>query len=163
MTPWSPPHSRSRGGIDAVSFGRPGRRKPRRPRSKGSGEANRPACGLPAEFIEAARRELNRQRAFRISQLIQLDVTRPEALVDAVRKEVHAKLSAAALTVLSDIDSALRRIDHGTYGCCQRCGEPMSRRRLTALPMASQCGSCQRIEEMDASEPRDRASTSRPG
>jgi RNA polymerase-binding transcription factor DksA len=108
---------------------------------------------LPAEFVEAARRELSDQRAFRINQLIQLDVTRPEPL-DAVRSEVHAKLRAGATMVLSDIDSALRRIEHGTYGCCERCGEPMSRGRLTALPMASLCGSCHRIEELDRRVPR---------
>jgi DnaK suppressor protein len=151
-TPLSFPHSRSRGGIDAVSLGRPSRRKPRRPRSKGR-EANRPAYALPAEFVEAARRELSEQRAFRINQLIQLDVTRPEAAADTVWKEVHAKLSAGAITVLADIESALRRIEHGTYGCCQRCGEPVSLGRLTALPMAPMCGPCQCIEEVERADP----------
>jgi RNA polymerase-binding transcription factor DksA len=109
---------------------------------------------VPAEFIDAARRELSGQRAFRINQLMQLDVTGPESAADAVRKEVHAKLRAGAITVLADIDSALRRTENGTYGCCRRCGEPMSLRRLSALPMASLCVSCQSAAEMDASEAR---------
>jgi DnaK suppressor protein len=104
---------------------------------------------LPADFVESARRQLSEQRAFRINQLSQLDAIRPEAVADAVRKEVHAKLRAGAMTVLSDTDSALRRIEHGTYGCCQGCGELMSLRRLTALPMAPLCGSCQRADEAE--------------
>ncbi|MFC7359829.1 TraR/DksA family transcriptional regulator [Nocardioides astragali] len=99
---------------------------------------------MPSEFVEAARGELRQQRTFRINQLIQLDATRPVAVAGTVRKEVHAKLNAGAMTVLSDIDSALRRIEHGTYGCCQGCGKPVSLQRLTALPMAPLCGSCQR-------------------
>lgn len=149
MAQWSPPYLRSRGGIDAVSLDQPGRGKPRGQRPRGRGVANGPACALPAEFVEAARRQLKQQRAFRINQLIQLDLTRPEALADAVRKEVHAKLRAGAMVVLSEIDSALRRIEHGTYGRCQRCGDPMSHRRLTTLPRAPLCGSCQRAEEAE--------------
>lgn len=156
VTTCSPPYSRSRGGIAAVSFDPPGRRKPRGQRAKGRGGATSPACELPAEFVEAARRQLGEQRAFRVNQLIQLDLTRPEALADAVATEVHAKLRAGAMAVMSEIDSALRRIEHGTYGRCQRCGDPMSRRRLSALPSASLCGSCQRLEQMDGSEARGR-------
>lgn len=103
---------------------------------------------------------MSEQRAFRINQLIQLDVTRPETAADAVWKEVHTKLSAGAMAVLADIESALRRIEHGSYGRCQRCGERMPLGRLTALPMAPLCGPCQRIEETDASESRHRARTS---
>jgi RNA polymerase-binding transcription factor DksA len=97
---------------------------------------------------------LSEQRVFRINQLIQLEVARPEAAADAVATEVHEKLRAGALAVVSEIDSALRRIRRGTYGRCQRCGDPMSHMRLAAMPSASTCGSCQRLEQMDGSEPR---------
>lgn len=123
------------------------------PVARGRGRANRPACGLPAWIVDAAHRELSEQRAFRINQLSQLAAARPGAVDDPVRNEVHAKLIAGARAVLSDIDCALRRIEQGTYGSCLHCGESLSLGRLTALPMASLCGSCQRIEAMDTSEP----------
>ncbi len=39
--------------------------------------------------------------------------------------------------LISKIDSALRRIDDGTYGFCEETGEPISLRRLDARPIAT--------------------------
>ncbi len=39
--------------------------------------------------------------------------------------------------VISKIDSALRRIDEGTYGYCDETGEPISLKRLDARPIAT--------------------------
>jgi DnaK suppressor protein len=39
--------------------------------------------------------------------------------------------------VVSKIDSALRRIEDGTYGYCEETGEPISLRRLDARPIAT--------------------------
>lgn len=43
---------------------------------------------------------------------------------------------------LKDIDSALKRIEDGTYGICKYCGEPISVKRLQARPVASACVPC---------------------
>jgi DnaK suppressor protein len=40
------------------------------------------------------------------------------------------------------IEHALRRIDEGTYGICQQCGEPIGEARLHALPHATLCIEC---------------------
>lgn len=47
--------------------------------------------------------------------------------------------------VLREVEGALRRIDAGTYGVCQECDEPISRKRLEALPWAKYCVSCQEL------------------
>ena len=39
--------------------------------------------------------------------------------------------------LIAKIDSALRRIDKGTYGYCEDTGEPISLRRLDARPVAT--------------------------
>jgi DnaK suppressor protein len=39
--------------------------------------------------------------------------------------------------LISKIDSALTRIDDGTYGYCEETGEPISLRRLEARPIAT--------------------------
>ena len=44
---------------------------------------------------------------------------------------------------LSRIDQALGRIESGTYGICQRCGQEIPVERLEALPYAPYCISCQ--------------------
>ena len=46
-----------------------------------------------------------------------------------------------------DINSALIRIDKGTYGTCIDCGESIDFDRLTAYPTATRCVHCQDIYE----------------
>jgi len=40
------------------------------------------------------------------------------------------------------IREALERIDGGTYGICEICGEPISEERLKARPVTTQCIEC---------------------
>jgi RNA polymerase-binding transcription factor len=49
--------------------------------------------------------------------------------------------------VVQSIDEALRRIDEGTFGTCARCGKPISKERLEAMPYATKCIDCKRLEE----------------
>lgn len=43
---------------------------------------------------------------------------------------------------LAEVDAALARLDAGTYGVCERCGEPIGEDRLDALPAARTCIGC---------------------
>jgi RNA polymerase-binding protein DksA len=45
------------------------------------------------------------------------------------------------------IEAALRRLDEGKYGICERCGKPIPARRLEALPYVTLCVDCQEIVE----------------
>ncbi len=54
-----------------------------------------------------------------------------------------ATLLAAAEVELGAIDDALRRLDEGTYGRCNRCGADLGDDRLDAEPLAVLCASCQ--------------------
>jgi DnaK suppressor protein len=49
--------------------------------------------------------------------------------------------------LIGQIDNAVRRIDEGSYGTCERCGNPIDAARLKALPHASLCMDCKRREE----------------
>jgi DnaK suppressor protein len=40
---------------------------------------------------------------------------------------------------LKDVDHALARVEKGTYGVCERCGEPIAIERLEAIPAARLC------------------------
>lgn len=48
------------------------------------------------------------------------------------------------------IDAAIQRMSEGTYGICQRCGQPIAEERLEALPFAAYCISCQSFLERQA-------------
>lgn len=43
---------------------------------------------------------------------------------------------------LNRIAAALRKIDEGSYGRCEECGEPIDPRRLESVPDASLCIDC---------------------
>lgn len=41
--------------------------------------------------------------------------------------------------LLAKIERALTRIDAGTYGTCERCGKPIEKARIKALPYVDLC------------------------
>ncbi|MDP2637249.1 MAG: TraR/DksA C4-type zinc finger protein [bacterium] len=43
---------------------------------------------------------------------------------------------------LQDVDTALERIEKGTYGKCENCKKDISKERLQALPEAKLCSEC---------------------
>ena len=49
--------------------------------------------------------------------------------------------------LINKIDSALRRIDEGTYGYCEETGEPISLKRLEARPVATLSIEAQEMHE----------------
>jgi len=56
------------------------------------------------------------------------------AVVERLRENLH------------DVDLALSKIEKGTYGICERCGNPISPERLEAIPYARLCVSCKQKE-----------------
>ncbi|MEA3338201.1 MAG: TraR/DksA family transcriptional regulator [Chloroflexota bacterium] len=52
-------------------------------------------------------------------------------------------------TLLSQVEAALDRMDKGTYGVCERCGEEIDFARLKAIPYCTLCIRCQHhVEEL---------------
>jgi RNA polymerase-binding protein DksA len=49
--------------------------------------------------------------------------------------------------LIDQVARAMQRIDEGTYGTCERCGQPIDATRLRELPHASLCLDCKRREE----------------
>ncbi len=49
--------------------------------------------------------------------------------------------------LLSKIEEALQRIDHGEYGLCEDCGETIGIKRLEARPVTTLCIDCKTIQE----------------
>jgi DnaK suppressor protein len=88
------------------------------------------------------------QRIFDMEDtMLAMDADRDIERTDRVQEEA----AEVALTALDEqgrremaaIQAALARIDAGTYGICDTCGEMISAERLTAMPMARRCISCQ--------------------
>jgi DnaK suppressor protein len=70
-----------------------------------------------------------------------------ETATATLDREIDYSLEENSEQVLRSIDGALRRIDEGTFGTCETCGQPISEERLEAIPYATQCIDCRRKGE----------------
>ena len=73
---------------------------------------------------------------------IQFDDESGEGATAAVDRERDLALSAQARVEVDEIDHALAKLDGGSYGICEGCGQPVPRARLKALPHARLCVAC---------------------
>lgn len=55
---------------------------------------------------------------------------------------LESRLTERGQTLLRQIDDALERIDAGTFGECERCGNDIGHARLKAMPTAALCIDC---------------------
>jgi DnaK suppressor protein len=62
-------------------------------------------------------------------------------------REIDYTLEENSEHVLAAIDAALARIEAGTYGICERCGQEIAEERLRAIPYATLCIDCKRKDE----------------
>jgi len=70
-----------------------------------------------------------------------------ETATATLDREIDYSLEENSEQVLRAIDGALRRIDDGTFGVCETCGQAISEERLEAIPYATQCIDCRRKGE----------------
>ncbi len=61
--------------------------------------------------------------------------------VTAERGEVEA-LAGSLREALNDVEAALVKLDNGTFGVCEGCGEQIPPGRLEAMPGAKLCMNC---------------------
>ena len=62
---------------------------------------------------------------------------------NAYNREFMFALSDTERQILLEIDSALQRLDSGTFGACAHCSFEIAKARLRALPWAKYCIDCQ--------------------
>ncbi len=62
-------------------------------------------------------------------------------------REQEMSLAANSRDLLDQVQRALARIEVGTYGVCESCGNPVGKGRLQAFPRATLCVSCKQRQE----------------
>ena len=78
-----------------------------------------------------------------------------EQSVDDFVQEVDFALMQMKSETLRKIDEAIQRLEDGSYGACVECGEEIAAARLSALPFAERCRSCQELKESHEAEERE--------
>lgn len=61
--------------------------------------------------------------------------------------ETHLSLLGPKRQELEAIEEALMRLDNGSYGLCEACGQPIEPRRLEIMPETPLCRGCQSLRE----------------
>ncbi|MBA4609982.1 MULTISPECIES: TraR/DksA family transcriptional regulator [Aeromicrobium] len=66
---------------------------------------------------------------------------------NSLERDAELSLAANQRELLLQTEKALARLEDGTYGVCEQCGEPIGKLRLMAFPRATLCMDCKRREE----------------
>jgi len=86
--------------------------------------------------------ELNGMRELELNDEGDYAAASAETMVDSAILEQQRK-------ELAEIDLALDKIKHGTYGVCEMCEEPIGRARLEVKNFARFCITCREINEKE--------------
>ena len=77
----------------------------------------------------------------------EVDVDADEGDPDLAEREKNLALLMVMERKLESVNMALRAIEKGRYGICERCGNPIDPARLEVRPDATLCLDCQREVE----------------
>jgi DnaK suppressor protein len=103
------------------------------------------ATTVYTELLEHERGDLHRQLTelgYGSDGLLSYDSNFADSSqVSAERGEAEA-LATELREALTDVEDALGRLAEGTYGICERCGQPIAPARLEAKPAARLCITC---------------------
>jgi DnaK suppressor protein len=112
--------------------------------------------------LDAIRRDLEARRQSARERIAQL-AKRPElgeaqgfgkrigdGTTEAITRLTEIGVGRSLETGLARTERALAKLDEGTYGLCDACGEPIAPKRLRAMPDGVLCMACA------ANEPRAR-------
>jgi DnaK suppressor protein len=73
-----------------------------------------------------------------------------EGATEAFELEKRIALEKRLVELLSEVEHALQKLEQGTYGVCDVCGQPIDRARLEVLPQATLCLSCKASQSKNA-------------
>jgi len=74
---------------------------------------------------------------------VEVDVDSEEGDPDLIEREKNVALVSQLERKLEDVQAALRAIEKGKYGICERCGKEIDPERLEVRPDATMCVQCQ--------------------
>ncbi len=92
---------------------------------------------------EEVRRSMSAQKAAQV--VARLDCPSDEGDLSQQHHEewIFLNRNTIDIKLLREISDAIRRLDHDQYGICLECEEPISSKRLDAVPWARYCVACQ--------------------
>jgi len=77
-----------------------------------------------------------------------------EGATEAFELEKRLALERRVSGLLSEVEHALQKLENGTYGLCDICGQSVEMARLEVLPQANLCLSCKARQEAKSAKGR---------
>ncbi|MEN2985570.1 MAG: TraR/DksA C4-type zinc finger protein [Thermodesulfovibrionaceae bacterium] len=108
---------------------------------------------MKEQILQEAKEEIKKFQTAERRQIIETVMDDADLSVIDLSEDISLKQLSAHRDVLKKIEQALRKLDEGTYGVCEMCGDEIPEERLKILPFAIYCRDCQeRIEMMEKFE-----------
>lgn len=99
------------------------------------------------EIVKEAKTEIARYLKGETKQLVETALDDGDWSVIDLSEDINFKRLGTHRENLTKIDEALRKLDEGTYGICEDCGEEIPPERLEVMPFAILCRDCQEKKE----------------
>lgn len=103
---------------------------------------------LREKILSEAKIEIAKYMKGETKQIVETALDDGDWSVVDLAEDISLRQLSAHRETLMKIDEALRKIDQGTYGVCDECGEPITEERLRILPFAIYCRECQERKEV---------------
>jgi DnaK suppressor protein len=120
-------------------------------------ELRKVLLGKKESIVREAKEEIAKYVSGENRQLVDTALDEGDWAVVDISEDVNLMRLAAHRKAMHDIDEALRKISEGSYGICEECGEEIGAKRLSVLPAATLCVSCQgnkeQLEAIEKEEP----------
>ncbi len=105
------------------------------------------------EIVKEAKTEIARYLKGENKQLVETALDDGDWSIIDLSEDINFKRLETHRETLTKIDEALRKLNEGTYGICEDCGEEIPQERLEIMPFAILCKDCQeKKEEMEKIE-----------
>lgn len=101
-------------------------------------------------LLEKERQDQAEWREDSTGELSSFDQHPADIATETHEREVDATLAQSMELGLTEVQAARSRVDDGTYGRCEECGEPIPDERLEAQPTARFCVRHQAEQEHQA-------------
>lgn len=99
------------------------------------------------EIIKEAKSEIKKYLTGENRQPVDTALDDGDLSVIDLSEDINFRRLGAHRESLIRIDEALRKINEGTFGVCEECGEKISLKRLAVMPFAIYCRDCQEKRE----------------
>ncbi len=107
------------------------------------------------DIIREAKSEIKKFKNGEKRQLVETVMDDGDMSVVDLSEDISLKQLSTHRETLMKIDTALRKLEEGTYGICEECGDEISEERLKIMPFAIYCRDDQERKEIMESLERE--------